>query len=130
MKDLEKLLLWFIPLFILEYIVNTSLSWLLTEYTGAFIDNKSQLFKENNIDLQKVIIILSAIKPLLAFATKIAVAIWLFLVAKKHGAKPFLWAFFGAVTGVVSIAIFYAVLIFEKQELSEKKQSSPPSVLS
>ncbi|NOQ79573.1 MAG: hypothetical protein GQ546_09255 [Gammaproteobacteria bacterium] len=125
MKDLEKLLLWFIPLFILEYIVNISLSWLLTESAGAIIDNKSQLaqlFKENNIDIQKVIIILSAIKPLLAFATKIAVAIWLFLFAKKHDSKPFLWAFFGAVTGVVSIAIFYAVLIFEKQELSENNK--------
>ena len=54
-----------------------------------------------------------AIKPFLSFATKLLVSVWLYNEAKVYTSKPFHWAFFGAVSGVLAIAIFYLVLIFD-----------------
>jgi len=120
MKDIEKFLIWFVPLFFLEYIFQGTASVFIAEaFSGYLNDNTDNLFSDS------LLYFFMAIKPFLSFATKLLVSVWLYHQAKAYTIKPFHWAFFGVVSGVVAIAIFYLVRIydFNQPSLNEKIQS-------
>jgi len=55
----------------------------------------------------------------------IAVAFWLRQVAKKEKTSPLLWFFFGLVGGLISLAIFYIVRIYEKLNTQQITRTDP-----
>jgi uncharacterized BrkB/YihY/UPF0761 family membrane protein len=116
MKKIEKFLIWFVPLFCLEYIIQGTSSALVMKFISSPERDIGILFSD------KWFYFYTAIKPFLSFATKILVSTWLYLEAKPHTTKPFHWAFFGAVVGVLAIAIFYLVQIYDEQKMQRNDE--------
>ena len=119
LKDFEKLLIWFIPLFLIEYVITSGASWFFVEtvkVAGSKPSKVADFYHFTGFDPSTSVAWLSAIHPWLALATKILVAIWLFISAKKVGSKSILWAVFGGAVGVNAIAIYYLILIYEQQQ--------------
>ncbi len=108
MQEIEKFLIWFVPLFVLEYLVQGTTSVFLMEAVTDQMKDNPESWSSGSL-----VYFFTAIKPLLSFATKLLVGIWLYYEAKKFTPKPFYWAFFGAVSGVIVIAIFYLVRIYD-----------------
>jgi len=118
LKDFEKLLYWFIPLFLIEYFFTSGASWFLAEIAKDMAGTQSKVsafLKQSGITPMVAMAYLSAIKSWLYLATKIAVGVWLFFAARKFNSNSFIWAIFGGVTGVLAIAVFYLVLIYERE---------------
>jgi len=55
----------------------------------------------------------------------IAVALWLGQVAKKENNSPLLWFFFALVGGLISLAIFYLIRIYEKLNTQQITRTDP-----
>jgi MFS family permease len=55
----------------------------------------------------------------------IAVAFWLSHIAKKEKSSPLLWFFFGLVGGLISLAIFYLIRIYEKLNTQQITRTDP-----
>ena len=60
----------------------------------------------------------------LSMIFNIAIAIWVFIIAKHYKTIPFVWALFGLFSGLLAPLLFYAIRIYET--LTEQKKSSEP----
>ena len=115
MKDVDKLIIWFIPLFILEYL-GLAIASILTSYALESPKNDEQILHLilNTFDITAVQLTayLTAIKPWINGFTHLLIGIWLFCISSKHGNKKFRWLFFGMLTGllgVLKVAKIFAV---------------------
>ena len=57
--------------------------------------------------------ILSGIFLIFGMLVRIGVAIWLFSLAKRHQAQPWIWCLFGLVFGLIAAILFYLIRIYE-----------------
>ena len=53
----------------------------------------------------------------------IGVAIWLFILARRHQAQPWIWCLFGLFFGLIAAILFYLIRIYEslKPDLKNDK---------
>jgi hypothetical protein len=66
--------------------------------------------------------ILKIIYGVFIFLPDIAAAFWLRYLAQKHNSGTVLWFFFGLVGGLISVAIYYLIRIYEKTETQQANQ--------
>lgn len=56
----------------------------------------------------------------ITFAVHIGIAIWLYIIAKKEKASPWIWALLGIVSGILAPILFYVIKVYEKLNQEEK----------
>jgi hypothetical protein len=56
------------------------------------------------------------------FIPRIASALWLRYLAKEHKTGALLWFFFGLVGGLISVAIYYLIRIYEKTQQANQPE--------
>lgn len=98
-KEIEKLLYWYIPMFIISSTVSSSIITYVKSFNGE------------PIELTSVVIILSIFIKHLG---NIVVGIWLYFIAKKYKQKYILWSLFGFVANIFGAVLFIALYIYEK----------------
>jgi uncharacterized BrkB/YihY/UPF0761 family membrane protein len=107
MKSLEKLAIVAIILYFVSTVISRVGNILMTLPTfGCSATNTALLA------IPYVVILL---------AVNIAIAIWLYRIAKHEQEKPWVWALFGFVFGVSGAILYFVFRIYEMIKLKEKK---------
>ena len=101
MKNVEKLALVAVGLYFVAMAANYVVPFFLVTFKEA------GWFPTN-------IALLSAPLVAVSLSVHIAIAIWLYRVAKREGDAPWVWALFGLIFSVSGAVLFYAVRIYEK----------------
>jgi len=98
-KEIEKLLYWYIPMFIISNIAASII--------GTFIKS----FNGEPIALTSLLVILSIF---IGHLGNIVVGIWLYFIAKKYNQNYILWSLFGFVANIFGAVLFIALYIYEE----------------
>lgn len=56
----------------------------------------------------------------ITYAVQIGIAIWLYMLAKKENASPWIWALLGLVSGILAPILFYVIKVYEKLNQGQK----------
>ena len=115
MKEFENLLKWLIPLAVIAAVGNATLNSLFNQFASG---DPQGLF---GMTLGQTLSFITMVKPIIGLMTKIAIAIWLFFVARTAGASRWLWALFGVTFGLWAIGLFYLVRLYENISNDRKK---------
>ena len=112
MKNIEKLAIVAVVLYFVATVVSRVGNILMITLSNAgWSGSKVAL-----LSVPYVIVIL---------AVNIAIAIWLYRVAKQDQAKPWVWALFGFVFGVSGAILYFAHKIYEMMKRKESSEQSP-----
>lgn len=116
MKNIEKLAI----IAIILYLVSTAVS-----RVGNFM-----MYNLSNAGWSPTAVTLLSIPyVIVVLAVNIAIAIWLYRVAKDDQANPWIWALFGFVFGVPGAILYFVYQIYETTKMSqigERTESSFP----
>ena len=119
MKDIENLIKWFFPFYIIHAIVEYLLGYMLSNSLGAH-GKKSEVvgsvIEQIGISAGEFVGWLTFIIPIFERFENVVVAVWLYFVVRKNGDNSFLWAIFGIVSGLMAIVIYYIVKIYLQQK--------------
>ncbi|MCF7848602.1 MAG: hypothetical protein K9M45_07120 [Kiritimatiellales bacterium] len=112
MKKTEKIALIGIILYLI--------SWSLNVFRPLFIMQFINSANSSKVDATFFALPLWIV--MIAF--NVAIAIWLFIIAKREKTIPLVWALFGLISGLLAPVLFYAVRIYEI--LDKQKNNSEP----
>lgn len=131
MKDIEKLIKWFIPIYVIHFFVEYSLGYMLSNSLGAHVKpNKlvDAIIEYSGLGLGDLVGWLTTIIPIFERLDNAVIAVWLYFLARKNGDRRMLWAAFGIISGLFSVVIYYVIKIYYKQkaEVSITSHSSGP----
>ena len=124
MKDVDKLIIWFIPLFILEYL-GLAIASMLTSYALESPRNDEQILhlilRTFDITAVQLTAYLTVIKPWINGFTHLLIGLWLFYISSKHGHKKFRWLFFGMLAGLLGVIIYFCAYFYDVQSSKTQK---------
>ena len=103
MKGIEKVAIILIILMIVSLIFST--------FSNLFVVRIYSRDYLTYINLQTKIV--SGIFFIFGMLVRIGVAIWLFFLARRHQAQPWIWCLFGLVFGLIAAVLFYLIRIYE-----------------
>ena len=104
-KRIEKLLIWFLPVFLLTVLANTLSTTMLKTMADTFISqNESIATISNNIYITL---------KLLGGLDNLVIAVWLFFQARELKFNRYLWPIFGFVQSYNAVIIFIILIIFK-----------------
>ena len=66
------------------------------------------------------VILLTIPIAVITYLVHIGIAIWLYIIAKKEKASPWIWALLGLVSGILAPILFYVIKVYEKLNQGEK----------
>jgi hypothetical protein len=112
MKKIEMLAIIAIILYIIAELFQTVGHWFIMPLLAYF-----------NWSFQSVAL-LSVPLMIVIMLVNIAIAIWIFIVAKRYQNIPWVWALFGLTGGLLAPLLFYAMRIYET--LNRNKETSEP----
>ena len=104
MKNIERLAVAAIVLYLVAAFVRTLGPWLVGRNEWSPIS----------------VYLLSVPLMLVMICVNVAVAIWIFIIAKRHNSIPWVWALFGLVAGLLAPLLFYAIRIYDTQAKQEE----------
>jgi ABC-type methionine transport system permease subunit len=104
-KEIEKLLYWYIPIFIISSVLSSTIATYVKSFNGE------------PIALTSVVIMLSMF---IGFLDNIVVGVWLYFIAKKYNQKYILWSLFGFVANIFGAVLFIALYIYEESNKTQR----------
>ncbi|QKT03790.1 hypothetical protein HUS23_08145 [Ectothiorhodospiraceae bacterium 2226] len=107
MKELERLLVWIVPLAILQALGHALVA-------GGF---RHVLASDGLLGLSpaETLSVLTTGGMALGLLVNLAVALWLLKAARKVGGSRALWSLFGATFGVLALVVFLLARLYEAQ---------------
>lgn len=97
MKSIEKLAIVFIILWTLSLVVNVITPY-IQEITRQYPSIRFMGFTFSSI---------------LRLIVNIGIGIWLFILARREKATPWIWLFFGLFAGLVAAVLFFVMKVYE-----------------
>jgi high-affinity Fe2+/Pb2+ permease len=76
----------------------------------------------------KSITAIASVHVILCALLNIGVGVWLFVLAQKYNATPWLWLVYGLFFGVIAAVLFYLVRIHDALNLDGKKPDASPKL--
>ncbi len=111
-KEIEKLIYWYIPVYIIGYFVAS----VLAVYYKAIPNSESTL-----VAIGLIVTYFANHLP------NFVIAIWLYNIAKQTNQKYILWTLFGLVAHLFAVVIFIALnIVEEKFNFSKEKYVEVP----
>ena len=110
-KEIETLLIWYIPVHIAAIIVDLLMTSTLAHEVGSVLGDGAPL--------SLTLSCFPGITRLIGFAYNLVVGIWLFFQAKRGGdGRKALWFLFGLFAHLFAAIIYIGLTLFEQQKAS------------
>lgn len=102
-KDVEKLIYWYIPIYIFVWIF----SIFFTSYLKTFHTPAPDL----------IAYVLFPAGWIMKYLDNIVIAIWIYSTTKKTNQKYILWSLFGLVAHLFAVVIYLVIIVIEKKNI-------------
>lgn len=102
-KDLETLIVWYVPIAIVTFIISGILSGYFYSITG------------DTVTLGTKVSFVAWANQIFSYADNLVVGIWLFNIRRRANDRPFIWAAFGLITHFFAVTIYICTLIYEQK---------------
>ena len=109
-KEIETLLIWYIPVHIAAIIVDLLMTSTLAHEVGSVLGEGAPL--------SLTLSFFPGITRLIGFADNLVVGIWLFFQAKRGDGRNALWFLFGLFAHLFAAIIYIGLTLFEQQKAS------------
>lgn len=119
-QDVEKLLLWLIPLLVISTIAETILARYVFELMGIAKDGASRVTGEINwldehLTLGQQVTIANWVKLVPTLIVHLVVGLWLFFQAQAKNANRWVWLFAGLFLKYWALALFLLTQLMENK---------------
>ena len=103
MKSIEKLAIIFIILWILSVVLNLIVPFIrIMPFIREIIEQYPYMMSMGYI-----------FSSILRLIVHIGIGIWLFILARREKATPWIWLFFGLFTGLAAAVLFFVMKVYQ-----------------
>jgi 4-amino-4-deoxy-L-arabinose transferase-like glycosyltransferase len=103
MKNLEKLAIVLIVLWVLTLFQNSVLSVIMATLYGPH-----EVASDN-----WTLAMMAGVRSIVSVCVQIGVGIWLFVLARRKNATPWVWLLFGLCFGITAAILFFIIEVYE-----------------
>lgn len=127
--EIEKLLLWLVPIALVAALANQALSQIVAETIGQIgttvtIPVEEMSWIDRNFTMGEKITYLNILKLLPMLLVRVVISVWLFIQAQKSGGRSWLWCLSGLLLQYWALAIFFFAHLLEGKSNESEVSSS------
>jgi len=104
MKNIEKLAIVLIVLWVLTLFQNPVLSVIMAKLYGPYEVGPDNL----------TLSMMAGVRSMVGLLVQIGIGIWLLVLAKREGATPWIWLLFGLCFGISAAILFFIIKVYEE----------------
>lgn len=127
--EIEKLLIWLLPIILLAVLANAALPGIINEVLSQVGTTVTQSIEDiswldRHLTQGEQILYLNILKTLPNILIRLVIGVWLYFQVKNLGGRRWLWALSGLLLQYWGLAIFFFVQLLERKSNGFEASSS------